>query len=369
MIVEDVDFWDHEGVGIFSSIYWTRDESDFPSLWKSKGFDWNLSYEEWIEVFEKMGFIITVTRQPNQHNALNAEFEALSSDKILNFILFFDYGEDGYYTSSPNTLYSITVDFKGDTAEKTIATEEHEVDIKNNKNVEIEHVYVGIPSAEPYSEVEYEDEPQEVEVKKPSVLIDPMKLDKIFEKKATSYKYFWFMAIISLVKEKNVLTLPYKDIVIRMAAMAWPIVFEYKMDLGRGDMIPKYLNDILEKTTLTEQYPSKVVEAYMNVYYESEGIGEILEALLKNLPYLFLSPWIQYTTDEEVIEKSNSSDYACLYALHDDYLILNEEWWDYIKTRYKSICNSVERSFITYVKQKNKHNKMTRFMAAGWSLV
>lgn len=369
MNVEDVDFWDHEGEGIFTSIYWTRDESDFPSLWKSKGFDWNLSYEEWIEVFEKMGFIITVTRQPNQHNALNAEFEALSSDKILNFILFFDYGEDGYYTSSPNTLYSITVDFKGDTAEKTIATEEHEVDIKNNKNVEIEHVYVGIPSAEPYSEVEYEDEPQEVEVKKPSVPIDPMKLDKIFEKKATSYKYFWFMAIISLAKEKNVLTLPYKDIVIRMAAMAWPIVFEYKMDLGRGDMIPKYLNDILEKTTLTEQYPSKVVEAYMSVYYESEGIGEILEALLKNLPYLFLSPWIQYTTDEEVIEKSNSSDYACLYALHDDYLILNEEWWDYIKTRYKSICNSVERSFITYVKQKNKHNKMTRFMAAGWSLV
>ena len=85
------------------------------------------------------------------------------------------------------------------------------------------------------------------------------------------------------------------------------------------------LNDILEKTTLTEQYPSKVVEAYMSVYYESEGIGEILEPLLENLPYLFLSPWIKYTTDEDVIEKSNSGDYACLYALHNDHLVLNEE--------------------------------------------
>ena len=113
MNVEKVDFWDHEGEGIFKSIYWTRDESDFPSLWKSKGFDWNLSFDEWIEVFEKMGFSVTVTRQPNQRNAKSAEFGAISPDKTLNFILFFDYGEAGYYTSSPNTLYSITVDYQG----------------------------------------------------------------------------------------------------------------------------------------------------------------------------------------------------------------------------------------------------------------
>lgn len=29
-----------------------------------------------------------------------------------------------------------------------------------------------------------------------------------------------------------------KDIVIRMAAIAWPIVLEYEIDLGTGDMIP-----------------------------------------------------------------------------------------------------------------------------------
>jgi hypothetical protein len=87
------------------------------------------------------------------------------------------------------------------------------------------------------------------------------------------------------------------------------------------------------------------VEAYLNVYYESEGIDKILEPLLKNVPYRFLSPWIPYTTDAEVIEKSKNGDCACLYALHDDHLILNQEWWEYIKKHYYIICHAAERSF------------------------
>lgn len=380
MIVEDVDFWDHEGEGVFTSLYWTRDESDFPSFWKSKGFDWNKSFDEWMLVFKELDYNITITKQPCRRdnagsNTLYAEFKALSPDKNLIFIMEFDYGEEGYYASSPKTLYSITVDYKGALAKETVDIEESVNDPTKKKDEnedenEIEHVYVDIPSADPYTEIEYEEEtPEDEEVKKTSVPIDPKKLDKIFEKKATSYKYFWFMAIISLAKEKKNLTIPYKDIVIRMAAMAWPIVFEYEIDLGKGDMIPKYLNDILNQSPLTKNIPSKVVEAYLNVYYESEGIGKILEPLLKNVPFRFLSPWIPYTTDDEVVDKSNSDDRACIYALRDNDILLSEEWWEYIKKKYTQICISTERSFITYVKQKNKYNNLTKFMAKGWSLV
>lgn len=235
---------------------------------------------------------------------------------------------------------------------------------------EIEIVHVGIPTADPYIEVEVEaDAPKENEIKKVSAPIDPTKLDRIFDKKASSYKYFWFMAIISLAQEKKNLTISYKDILIRMAAMAWPIIFVDKINLGAGDMIPKYLNDILKQSPLTDNTPSKVVEAYLKVYYESEGIDKRLSPLLKNVPYRFLSPWIRYTNDEEVIEESNSYDCACLYALHDDHIILNEKWWDYISKHYSKICGSVERSFILHAKQKNRNNRFTHLMATGWSLV
>jgi hypothetical protein len=176
------------------------------------------------------------------------------------------------------------------------------------------------------------------------------------------------MAIISLAKDKNSLTISYRDIVIRMATLAWPIVFEDEIDLGKSDMIAKYLNDILERSALIKNISNKVVEAYLSVYYDSDGIGKILEPLLKNVPYRFLSPWIRYTTDKEVVEKSNSADYACLYALQDNVIVLNEEWWDYIKKNYTKICNSTEWSFITYLKPFNNHSQITKMMSRGWNI-
>lgn len=594
--INNVAFWDHKGKGVFTDLHWVYHNADFPSLWKEKSFSWDLSYEDWIDLFEKLRYSITIKKEPYQkvwqgHTVLSAEFKALSPDDILEFRLDFDFGKDGYYTSSPKTLYSIDVNYYGEIEEgifdigvpeeydesqqgsrcliyndnktevvgckeddsesiiipegvtsiandafknnkqiKSVSFPESLINIGNsafrgcagitqislNENLEIINfdafygtglseveipcyvkkigasafncemkvdvlntnfedidgvlydynetrlfIYpsrkrdkhydvedgvqkieyfafeksilqsVSLPESiktlstnifngctnltkliinvEDPDEIEIDkdcfkgfdkskcklivpngckakysshpmfndflsieeikDEEEVVEIKKPHVAIDPIKLDKIFDKKSTTYKYFWFLAIISLAKEKKSLTISYKDIVIRMAAMAWPIVFDYEIDFGTGDMIPKYLNDIIKQSPLTKNIPSKVVEAYLNVYYESEGIGKILEPLLKNVPYRFLSPWIPYTTDDEIIEKSNSGDYACLYALCDDHLILNEEWWEYIKKHYSSICSSAERSFITYLKQKSKHNNFTKFMAVGWSMV
>ncbi len=724
--IEKVDFWDHDGVGIFTSLYWTiHYDTDFPPLWKEKGFSWSHSYDEWIDLFEKLGYSITIIKEPilkvwKGRTVFCAEFEALSSDDLLEFRLDFDFGEDGYYTSSPKTLYSISVDYNAILSEESEDIEESVVDEKKNvsssdklfydnngvgykedygvlvrypnggqydtievpefiteintwafKEVkaseillpdgiqvlndflfekchnlrtitlksntpddilikdnafygfDIENCVLRVPfdaiadykcderfdgfkyitaiegsrclmydddgteiigcSAEncenlvipegvtsikeeafdgnekissisfpesletignsafsgctgitkitlneeledigynafrgtkltkikiPYNvnfigasafncEIEvdpmntkfddldgilydynetgliiypsskrdehydvpddiikisyfaFEDsclhsislpksiktlethifngcanltllkinveDPEEIEIdencfegfdkglcklivpkgckakysshtmfkdfltieemntrkeefKKASVPIVPEMLDKIFVNKVTSYKYFWFMSIISLAKEKKTPTILYKDIIIRMAAMAWPIVFEYEIDLGKGDMISKYLYDILKKTTLIKNVSSKYVEEYLNTYYHSYGIGNILEPLLKNVPYRFLSPWIKYTTDEEVIEKSNSDDCACLYALRKNEIVLNEEWWEYIKKNYTKICNSSECSFVTYLKLNNNHSKLVKFMSKGWSI-
>jgi len=104
-------------MGIFTSLYWSHsyNNTDFPPLWKSKGFSWDNSYDEWIDVFNKLGYNITVKQQPSQkdfcgRNTLSARFKALSSDGSLSFDLIFDYGDNGYLTSSPKTLNVVIVD-------------------------------------------------------------------------------------------------------------------------------------------------------------------------------------------------------------------------------------------------------------------
>lgn len=115
--VEDIRFFDDKGGGVFSSLMWGRGDNDFSPLWRAKGFSWDNSYDEWMEVFKIMGFKITVKKQPCQgefcgHKTLSAEFDALSPDELLLFELEFDYGESGHYTSSPKSLDTIWVTIK-----------------------------------------------------------------------------------------------------------------------------------------------------------------------------------------------------------------------------------------------------------------
>ena len=89
----------------------------------------------------------------------------------------------------------------------------------------------------------------------------------------------------------------------------------------------------------------------------------------KNVPYRFLSPWIKYTTDEEVIEKSNAKNYNGMYSLHSDHIIIDDKWWKYLKEHYLEICDFTMRSFISYAKQFNNDLKLLKLMTTGWSLI
>lgn len=240
--------------------------------------------------------------------------------------------------------------------ESHIGTDDNEI-IKENAEISILESDVEIPKQEliPTKEPEVERKP-----------IDFKILNTVFNKKATSYKYFWMMAIISLAKENGHLSISFDDITIRMASMAWPIVFEDEIDLGPSDMLKRYLEMIEKKTTLIKSASCRVVENYLLQNYFSQGIDKILAPLMKNVPYRFLSPWIPYFTDGDVIKKSCSKDFNGLYALHTNYIVLDEEWWEYIESHYQDICDFAMQSFIEYTKKFNNNLKLVKLMTAGW---
>ncbi len=256
-----------------------------------------------------------------------------------------------YYKETLPYYKDIITDSESEIDEPIVKEEVHDL--------EIEHVYVGIPSADSYIETDVVQDESEV-------TIDFTTIEKVFDKKATSYKYFWFMAIISLAKEKGELELPYKDILIRMATLAWPIVMNDGIDLGKNDLIVRYLNDIQKKSFLINNASIVVVESFLRDNYDAKDIGKILSPLLKNVPYRFLSPWIKYTTDEEVIKQSLEKSSHGFYELHEDRIIINKVWWGYIKEHYDEVCDFALQSFISYVKQNNKSIKLLKLMKFGW---
>lgn len=86
----------------------------FPE-WRKFGFDWSLSYDDWISLFKRIGFTVVQTKEPRitswEHGPdyLDAELVVISKDNSLKFELCFSYGEDGAMRYSQSTLYSISV--------------------------------------------------------------------------------------------------------------------------------------------------------------------------------------------------------------------------------------------------------------------
>ncbi len=134
-------------------------------------------------------------------------------------------------------------------------------------------------------------------------------------------------------------------------------------------MMKKYHGEVQNKTTQEKGASSNVAENDLKQHYISKGVDKVLSPLLKSVPYRFLSPWIKYTTDEEVAEKSCAKNFNGLYALYPNYIILDEEWWEYIDTHYLEVCDFAMRSFIAYAKKYNNEMKLVKLMTTGWTFI
>ena len=103
-----------ENSNLFTDIYITNSDIMF-SEWSRLGFDWKLSYNDWISLFKRMGFTIIQTEEPKikswEHGPdyLDTTVVAISKDYSLKFELKFSFGREGNTQYSRSTLYSISV--------------------------------------------------------------------------------------------------------------------------------------------------------------------------------------------------------------------------------------------------------------------
>jgi hypothetical protein len=109
--INDILFWhnDHKA----NQIYLTY-TSALPDQWRKCGLDWELSYNEWMVLFEKLGFRISMVKNPqrewyNGKQTLVAEFHAtkkIKKDLQLRVELCFNYSGKSSVMSK-GTIYSL----------------------------------------------------------------------------------------------------------------------------------------------------------------------------------------------------------------------------------------------------------------------
>lgn len=112
-VVNGIDFWYHSG-GVAESIYIARGIDQIPERWRVSGFDWDISYNQWISLLQRLGCSLTIEEPPRVvkyagHDSLSAKISALKQARVpIEIRLNFNYSR-GPATDSQGTLYSISV--------------------------------------------------------------------------------------------------------------------------------------------------------------------------------------------------------------------------------------------------------------------
>jgi hypothetical protein len=111
--INDMRFW--YGDDVANHIYMTYTDP-LPQQWRECGLDWDLSYNEWQQLFKDLGFMLSVVKRPKKEwysgkFTLVAQFNAskkISDDVTISFEVYFNYSQKTS-RKAEGTIYSLRV--------------------------------------------------------------------------------------------------------------------------------------------------------------------------------------------------------------------------------------------------------------------
>lgn len=202
-----------------------------------------------------------------------------------------------------------------------------------------------------------------------SSILSTNRLGKVFSNTVATYKYFWFVSILQIHAKTDDLRISVWEIVIRMVANAWYPIHYFRLSFGKSDSLYEIVMQLQRITQIPIDANLQTIINGFKDRLEDRRIKGLLNTLTLNVPYRFLSPWIQYTWDKEVIKRSQQQENGCLYALYKDnndfYIILNKEWNAYLHTHYNILIDFTYWNLTLFLQTRNPNvpaipNKLIR---------
>jgi zinc ribbon protein len=109
-VVNGTNFWYNDS-GIADHMYIARGIYPISEQWRALGFDWDISYNQWINLLQRLGYSTTIAESPrvvkySGHDSFSAKI--IATKQTIMIELGFDFSE-GTTTDSKGTLYNIWV--------------------------------------------------------------------------------------------------------------------------------------------------------------------------------------------------------------------------------------------------------------------
>lgn len=162
-------------------------------------------------------------------------------------------------------------------------------------------------------------------------LFDTAKLEHVFDKTTSTYKYYWMLALLDIVKQgRGHQQITFTEMVARMLGKAWQPLKYGKFSFGKCDAMIKRINRLIECSPLNSTSLEDRARLFIMNNANTRLVADIINEMTKYVPYRFLYPWLGTLSNTETAIQSQNPLKRCLYRIEGKTITINDIWIHYI---------------------------------------
>ena len=175
----------------------------------------------------------------------------------------------------------------------------------------------------------------------------------IFNNTSATYKFYWFVAMMEIVVKERKTKISFWEIIAGMIAESWYPIHYFKLSFGKSDSLYMQSLTLQQELNIPIDADKKKIKQLLIDNINDNHIKSLLRVFSLNVPYRFLSPWIKYTSDKNVISRSQQFENECLYAINDEYIEVNRKWIDYLSEHYLILKDFAFWNLTDFLQKRN----------------
>lgn len=183
--------------------------------------------------------------------------------------------------------------------------------------------------------------------------LDTRQLGQIYNSTVATYKYYWFVSLLEVFVNTQKRQISLWEIIVGMISHAWYPIHYYKLSFGKSDSLYEQVVILQKELNIPIDISQNDLKRLIISNIDNPRIKSLLRVFTLHVPYRFLSPWISYTTDKEVINQSQLFSNNCLYAINAEVIELNPRWEEYLNENYMILRDFTFWNLTVFLQKRN----------------
>ena len=178
-------------------------------------------------------------------------------------------------------------------------------------------------------------------------------LSQIYNNTVATYKFYWFVSLLDIFVKTNKRQISFWEIIVGMIAEAWYPIHYFRLHFGKSDSLYEQIIALQKELSIPIDIKKEDLKSLLISKIEDDKIKSLLKVFTFNLPYRFLSPWITYKSDNEVITQSQNFHNNCIYAIKEKTVEINPLWEAYLIENYNVLRDYSFWNLTLFLQKRN----------------